>query len=128
MADHGDKERFLDLGATVIGMLNYLRDLLQGLPIPVTLPEFVGEDGPDYDAVMTLDRARDLVREEPIPDLLKATYGHLILEWFTAYEMIVLRRMAGPAPWRLDAAEFAIARFTTIAEMLESGELNDDES
>ncbi|GEC02972.1 hypothetical protein SSP24_06270 [Streptomyces spinoverrucosus] len=128
MADHGDRERFLDLGETVLGMLGYLRELLLDLPIPVSLPDFVGEDGPNHEAVIALDRARHLIEEEPIPEMRQTAYGHLILEWLTAYEMLVLRQLAGPAPWRLDAAQFAIARFTTIAEMIENGELDDDES
>jgi hypothetical protein len=132
MADHGsDKERFLELGAVVIGMMEYLRELLLDLPIPVVLPEFTGESetGPVLDAVLALDRARVLIEDEPIPGSHRLAYGHLILEWFTAYEMLCLRRMAGPAPWRLDCAQHAIARFTTIAEMIENDELDDsDES
>ncbi|MFR0354147.1 hypothetical protein [Streptomyces sediminimaris] len=129
MADHGDKERFTLLGETVMGMLEYLRELLLNLPIPVDIPDFLGEDGPNHDAVMALDRARDLIDDEPVSEDRKTAYGHLILEWFTAYEMLVLRRIAGPAPWRLDAAQFAIARFTIIAEMIENGAIDEhDES
>jgi hypothetical protein len=131
MATDHDKERFLHLGEHVMGMLEFLRDLLRDLPIPVVIPEFLGADAPDHDAIMALDRARDLIEDEPITGPQKNGHQDLILEWFTAYEMLVLRQMAGPAPWRLDAAEFAIARFTVIAEMIESGfidELGTDES
>ncbi|MET9729712.1 hypothetical protein ABZZ79_03295 [Streptomyces sp. NPDC006458] len=126
MAD--DKERFLRLGETVMGMMEYLRGLLLDLPIPVVLPELLAGGSPDPEAVLALDRARDLLEAEPIPGQHQTALEHLILNWFIAYEMLVLRTMAGPAAWRLDAAEHAIRSFTTIAEMIESGELEDDES
>ncbi|MFI1030753.1 hypothetical protein [Streptomyces sp. NPDC020951] len=124
MEDHGDKERLRHLEEHVLGMMEYLQELLLDLPIPVVIPEVVDDnDKPVREAVLALDRARVLIEDEPIPERHKRAYESLILEWFTAYEMLVLRQMAGPAPWRLDAAQFAIARFTIIAAMIEDGDI-----
>ncbi|MGW1035026.1 hypothetical protein ACWD4Z_22920 [Streptomyces antibioticus] len=121
MADHGDKERFLHLGEHLMGMLEYLRALLRDLPVPVVIPQFLGGDAPDHEAIIALDRARRLIADEPLGASRRKALQDLILEWFTAYEMLVLRQVAGPAGWRLDAAQFAISRFTVMAEMIESG-------
>jgi hypothetical protein len=126
MADHGDKERLRHLEEHVVGMMGYLQELLLDLPIPVVIPDVVDDDDkPVREAIFALDRARDLIEDEPIAERYKRAYENLILEWFTAYEMIVLRQMAGPAPWRLDAAQFAIARFTIVAAMIEDGEIDE---
>ncbi|MBK3630525.1 hypothetical protein JHN59_38165 [Streptomyces sp. MBT49] len=124
MEDH-DKERFLHYGEHVMEMHEHLRALLHSLPIPVVVPDFIGDDGPNPEAVFALDRARHLIEDEPISRTRQTSYQDLIIEWMTAYEMLVLTRVAGPAPWRLDCVEFAISRFTVLAEMIESGEVDE---
>ncbi|XUL91016.1 hypothetical protein ACQ86D_33945 [Streptomyces galilaeus] len=126
MEDHGDKERLRDLSEVVMGMMVYLQHMLHDLPIPIVIPPILGETGPNHDAIFALDRARDLIEDEPIDDQLRTAYGMLILEWFTAYELIVIRQMAGPAPWRLDAAQLAIDRFSTVVEAIEDGDIDDE--
>ncbi|MFF6985620.1 hypothetical protein [Streptomyces sp. NPDC010273] len=125
MADHGDKERLQELMETVMGMLIHLQHMLQELPIPVVIPEILGVKGPNPEAIFALDRARDLIEDEPMGEELRTAHVMLILEWFTAYELLVIRQMAGPAPWRLDAAAYAVERFSTLAEAIEDGELDE---
>ncbi|MFD5266740.1 hypothetical protein [Streptomyces sp. NPDC058335] len=123
MADH-DRDRFLALMEGIIGAWAYMQGLFEDLPLPVTLPAFEArddEDGPAT-ALLALNRVRQLIQDEPIPDRDKRAYEHMVLDWFAAYEMLVLTKMAGPAPWRLDVVEFAVNRFVTWVELIEEDE------
>lgn len=131
MADHDNhRERLLTLMEALVGAFAYLQALVSELPLPVTLPDFT----PDSDeeapvtALLALNRVRELIEDEPIPERHKRAFEHAVLDWFTAYEMLVLTRMAGPAPWRLDCAEFALVRLTTWIEVVEDEEPDDDQS
>ncbi|MEU0332211.1 hypothetical protein [Streptomyces sp. NPDC006193] len=131
MADHDDhRERLLTLMEALIGAFAYVQAMLEDLPLPITLPDFApgdDEEGPTV-ALLGLDRVRQLIQDEPIPERDKRAWEHLVLDWFAAYELLVITRMAGPAPWRLDAAEFAINRIVTWTELIEDDEPDDDES
>ncbi|NEC76467.1 hypothetical protein [Streptomyces rochei] len=131
MADHDNhRERLLSLMEALIGAYAYIQALLKDLPLPVIVPAFMpgdDEEGPTT-ALMALDRVRQVVADEPISDRDKRAFEHMVLDWFTAYELLVITRMAGPAPWRLDAAEFALQRVVTWIEMFEDADPDDDES
>ncbi|MFI8093903.1 hypothetical protein ACIF9R_37305 [Streptomyces sp. NPDC086080] len=60
-----------------------------------------------------------LVGDEPIPQDLKWTIERLMLDWFVAYEMLALTHTAGPAPWRMDGAEFALLRIEAWVQIIE---------
>lgn len=128
MDDH-DKERFIELGMLVFGAFDLIRELLTGLPIPVELPDIdPGPEGGDRaEVLLSLDRARAVIKDEPISTGVKVSYEMLILDWFTAYEMLTLTRVAGPAPWRLDSAEHALTRLELTAEAIENGETDIDD-
>ncbi|CAL9302874.1 MULTISPECIES: hypothetical protein [Streptomyces] len=131
MADHDNhRERLLSLMEALIGAYAYIQALLKDLPLPVIVPAFMpgdDEEGPTT-ALMALDRVRQVVADEPISERDKRAFEHMVLDWFTAYELLVITRMAGPAPWRLDAAEFALQRVVTWIEMFEDDDPDDDES
>jgi hypothetical protein len=123
VADH-DKDRFLALMEGVLGAWAYMQGLFEDLPLPIILPAFEpvdDEDGPAT-ALLALNRVRTLIEEEPISETHKRAFEHMVLDWFAAYEMLVLTRLAGPAPWRLDTVEFAVNRFVTWVEVIEEDE------
>ncbi|WP_031039842.1 hypothetical protein [Streptomyces sp. NRRL F-5650] len=128
MADHDNhRERLLTLMEALVGAYAYVQALLKDLPLPVIIPDFQpGEDeeGP-VTALKGLNRVREVVADEPISERDKRAFEHMVLDWFTAYELLVITRLAGPAPWRLDAAEFALNRVVTWIELIEG---IDDES
>ncbi|CUW29682.1 MULTISPECIES: hypothetical protein [Streptomyces] len=131
MADHdAHRERFLTLTEALVGAHAFIQAVLEDLPIPVTIPAFGpgdDEDGP-RSALLSLARAREIIQDEPITERYQRAYDRLILDWFTTYELLVVIQAAGDAPWRLDAAEFSLNRVVTWIEMIEEGELDDDES
>ncbi|MGW4728875.1 hypothetical protein ACWEQC_06790 [Streptomyces shenzhenensis] len=129
MTDHDNyRERLLTLMEGLVGAYVYIQALLKDLPIPVIIPDFEpvdDEDGPRT-ALLSLNRVRQLIEDEPIADTTQRAYEHLVLDWLTAYELLVITRLAGPAPWRLDAAEFSLNRVVTWIEVIE--EDDSDES
>ncbi|MFE9906428.1 hypothetical protein [Streptomyces achromogenes] len=131
MADHDNhRERLLTLMEALVGAFAYIQALLQDLPLPVIIPDFAPDEEDDEaptTALLSLDRVRQLIQDEPISDRDKRAFEHMVLDWFTAYELLVITRMAGPAPWRLDAAEFAMNRIVTWIDLLDD-EPDDDES
>ncbi|MFH0246417.1 hypothetical protein ACGRHY_29250 [Streptomyces sp. HK10] len=127
MADHDDSERkYTFLGVALLGAHIDLRGILRDLPIPVELPELDEEN--KAEALVGLDRARTLIADEPISSSAKRAFQELILEWFTAYEVLALYKAAGFAPWRLDAVEFALSRFVALSEMIEEGDYGPPET
>ncbi|MFI1002007.1 hypothetical protein ACIP10_15435 [Streptomyces galbus] len=131
MADHDNHgERLMVLMEAVVGAFAYVQALLADLPLPVVIPDFAPSDDDEapITALLSLDRARQLIQDEPISERDKRAFEHMVLDWFTAYELLVVTRMAGPAPWRLDAAEFALNRVVTWIEVIEDDEPDDDES
>ena len=127
MEPHDDKERLRYLTEALLGALHFVQAFLADLPVPIAVPDFITDEGPNHESVIALDRARTLIDDEPIPAIVKQAMKDLILDWLTAYEMMVLRRMAGPAPWRLAAAEYALTRLAAIGEMIENGELDGED-
>ena len=112
MADHDDRERYDATEESVFLALEILRMiLLDHLPLPISLPDYDPESANYVDTLLAVNRARALVWEEPISDRVKATTDRMILDWLTAYEMTAITALAGPAPWRLDSAEYALTRF-----------------
>ncbi|MGW4883381.1 hypothetical protein [Streptomyces murinus] len=131
MADHDNhRERLLTLMEALYGAFALVQALLEDLPLPIAIPDLALGDGEDTPtkALLALDRARQIIQDEPIGETHRRAFDHLILDWFTAYELIVITKIAGPAPWRLDAAEFSINRVITWIEVIEGDELDDDES
>ncbi|MET9815310.1 hypothetical protein [Streptomyces sp. NPDC006355] len=129
MADHDSKERFLMLAEAAVGAYAYVAGLLADLPVPITLPDLVqAVDGEPTECLMALSRARVLIEDEPIEEAHKRAYEHMVLDWFAAYEILALTKMAGPAPWRLDVVEFALNRLVTWIEMIEDDDLDDNQS
>ncbi|MFB7597242.1 hypothetical protein [Streptomyces sp. NPDC056160] len=129
MADHDSRERFLALSEAVIGAFALIASLLEALPVPVIIPDIVrvAEDhGDPKDALLALNRVRAVVEDEPISEFHKRAWEHMLLDWFAAYETLTLVQLAGPAPWRLDVAEFALNRLVTWAEVIENDEEPDD--
>ncbi|MFJ7100169.1 hypothetical protein [Streptomyces albogriseolus] len=128
MADHDNhRERLLTLMEALVGAHAYIQALLAELPLPVTIPDFTPEDGEDgpVQALLSLDRVRQLIDDEPLSERHKRAWVNLVLDWFTAYELLVITRMAGPAPWRLDAAEFALNRIVTWIEAIEEDDFDE---
>ncbi|MGW4950649.1 hypothetical protein [Streptomyces parvulus] len=129
MADHDSRERFLALAEAVVGAWAYMAGLLEDLPIPVIIPDLVrmmDEDGDPADALLALNRVRAVIDDEPITEAHKRAFEHMMLDWFAAYEVLTLVKVAGPAPWRLDVVEFALNRLVTWAELIEDDEEPDD--
>ncbi|MBK3563208.1 MULTISPECIES: hypothetical protein [unclassified Streptomyces] len=129
MADHDDyRERLTTLMEGLLGLYAYMQALFEELPLPVIAPDFTpvnGEDGP-VQALLSLNRVRQLIEDEPISDMRKRAFEHMVLDWFTAYELLVITKMAGAAPWRLDAAEFALNRVLTWIEVIEEDDPEDE--
>ncbi|MEV1079892.1 hypothetical protein AB0I98_16845 [Streptomyces sp. NPDC050211] len=131
MADHDNyRERLVALMEGLLGLYAYMQGLFEELPLPVTLRDFEPADDEDTpsQALLALNRVRQLIEDEPISERDKRAFEHLILDWFTAYELLVITRLAGPAPWRLDAAEFSLNRVITWIEVIEEDDPDDDES
>ncbi|MGW3442193.1 hypothetical protein [Streptomyces sp. NPDC001076] len=131
MADHDSRERFLALAEAVIGAYAYIASLLEDLPIPVIIPDIVQvseDDGDPADVLLALNRVRGVVEDEPISEYHRRAYEHMLLDWFAAYEIITLVKVAGPAPWRLDVVEFALNRLVTWAEVIENDEQDGNQS
>ncbi|MDX3068238.1 hypothetical protein PV518_39805 [Streptomyces sp. ND04-05B] len=131
MADHDSRERYLALAEAVIGAYAYMAGLLEDLPLPVLIPDIVqvADDGGDpTEVLLALDRVRAVVQDEPISEFHQRAFEHMILDWFAAYEIITLVKVAGPAPWRLDVVEFALNRLVTWAEVIENDEEEPDDS
>jgi hypothetical protein len=131
VADHDDRERYLELAEATLGAFDYIRSLLEQLPVPVTVPDMTPDEndgGAPAQTLLSLNRVRQLIEDEPISERRKRAFEHMLLDWFTAYEILALTQLAGPAPWRLDAAEFALVRLTTWIEAIEEDEPSDDES
>ena len=131
MADHDSRERYLALAEAVIGAYAYIASLLEDLPIPVIIPDIVqmADDGEDpTDALLALSRVRAVIEDEPISEFHRRAFEHMLLDWFAAYEIITLVKIAGPAPWRLDTVEFALNRLVTWAEVIENDEEEPDDS
>ncbi|MFC9085334.1 hypothetical protein [Nocardiopsis dassonvillei] len=109
----------------------HMAELFAQLPLRVELPEFhLGDpDAKPESILLSLQRARDLLAEEPISAAYERAYDKLSIEWFTLYELMALSVAAGATPWRLAGIEEGITRFGIVAEMIESGELDglDDE-
>ncbi|WP_328439356.1 hypothetical protein OHA71_23750 [Streptomyces sp. NBC_00444] len=129
MADHDSRERFLALAEATVGAYAYIAGLLEDLPIPVIVPDLVqvmDEDGDPGEVLLALHRVRAVIEDEPISLRLQRAFEHMLLDWFTAYEMLSLTKLAGPAPWRLDTVEFALNRLTTWAEVINDDEEPDD--
>lgn len=122
----GDRHHLME---ATLGATHHLREFLADLPIPVVVPSLVTEGEQAREAFLSLNRARTLIDDEPISDAAKAAHKDLILKWLTAYEMVVLLEIAGPAPWRLDLVEYALARSTALSMVITSGEAEElDES
>lgn len=120
MADHDTPERFEGLARALLGAFTLIQGLLAALPLSIVIPDLEwGDDGDAKEVLMAFDRARNLVDDEPIPDGLKWTIERLMLDWFVAYEMLTLTKVAGPAPWRMDCAEFALLRMEAWIQMIE---------
>ncbi|MEV8600459.1 hypothetical protein AB0465_11335 [Streptomyces griseoviridis] len=134
MADHdNNRERFLALTEVLLGAWDFLSALLTDLPIPVIIPdlvEIIDQDGDPTEALVALHRVRQVIEDEPVAEQHKRCLVNMTLDWFTAYEVLGLVQMAGPAPWRLDLAEVALERFMTWTEILDEieGEPGDDKS
>ncbi|WP_217545589.1 hypothetical protein [Streptomyces sp. GbtcB6] len=129
MADHDNhRERFLTLMEGLVGAYVYIQALLADLPLPIAVPDFEPvdeeEDGP-VTALLSLNRVRQLIEDEPIEVKIQRAYEHLVLDWLTAYELLVITRLAGPAPWRLDAVEFSINRVVTWIELIEGDDADE---
>ncbi|MBL1108000.1 hypothetical protein JK361_26000 [Streptomyces sp. 5-8] len=132
MADHDNhRERLLTLMEALVGAFAYIQALLKDLPVPVIIPAFTPDDDDEEApsrALLSLDRVRQIIQDEPISERDKRAFEHAVLDWFTAYELLVITGMAGPAPWRLDAADFAMNRIVTWIEMIEDDEQDENES
>ncbi|WP_406365265.1 hypothetical protein [Streptomyces sp. NBC_00645] len=129
MADHDNhRERLLTLMEGLLGLYAYIQALFEELPLPVTIPDFAPGDSEDTptQALLSLNRVRQLIDDEPISERDKRAFEHLVLDWFTAYELLVLTKLAGPAPWRLDCAEFSLNRVVTWIEVIEEDEPEDE--
>jgi hypothetical protein len=131
VADHDSRERYLALAEAVVGAYAYIAGLLEDLPIPVIVPDIVkvaNEDGDPTDVLLALSRVRSVIEDEPISEYHRRAFEHMLLDWFAAYEIITLVKIAGPAPWRLDVVEFALNRLVTWAEVIEDDEPDDSQS
>ncbi|MBC9730689.1 hypothetical protein H8R17_40165 [Streptomyces sp. TRM68367] len=119
------------LKEAALGMYAYMQALFEELPLPVTVPD-LEPSGDDEDApakaLLSLNRVRQLIEDEPISERHKRSFEHMVLDWFAAYEMLVLTELAGPAPWRLDVVQFALVRMTTWIEVIEGDEPDDSQS
>lgn len=127
MADHDSRERYLRLAEATVGAYAYVAALLADLPVPITIPDLVlAVDGEPTECLMALNRARVLIEDEPISKQLQQAFADLILEWFTAYEILALTKLAGPAPWRLDVVSYTLDRAVAWIELIEEGSPDDE--
>lgn len=118
-----DRDKFAELAKATLGALAHLVKLLMDLPIPIAIPNPLEADEADVEvlegAVFALERAQDLIDAEPISELRKEYLQRMCLDWFTAYEMVALIKVAGPAPWRFRCVEYALIRYQAHVELLE---------
>jgi hypothetical protein len=110
--------------ALVTGMYVTIRSTLTELPIPISLPDIDADNVDMLDCLRALMTARDLIEQEPITNAHKGAYSQAILKWFTAWELVNLATIAGPAPWRLDGAQLALVEMGAIIGDIESGDLD----
>jgi hypothetical protein len=59
---------------------------------------------------------------------MRLALDKLILDWFTAYELSALGKMAGLTPWRLDGLDYAVMRFAANLQLIEDGGMDDEQS
>lgn len=129
MADDRDPMEWLaDRIELLLGAFTLVKTLLSELPLPIEVPDLEGEEGAaNPDAPLALWRAYSLMGDEPMHETLKEAHKGLIVQWFTAYEMANLIRLAGPMEWRMVALDAAIHHLGVTVQLIESTDLLDDD-
>lgn len=119
------EERFQAAAEMIVTAYALVADYLERLPLPIGIPEMDGT----WDARTALpavQRVRaDLLPAQPIGRMEASLYERMLIDWLTAYELGALVRLGGPAPWRLDGIETAVARILTATDLLD--DIPDDE-
>ncbi|MFD0853704.1 hypothetical protein ACFQ07_15810 [Actinomadura adrarensis] len=115
MNDH--EERRDMLAAHVLLTYGLIAKVLQRLPIPIELPTKLDKDWQGPEAVQGLARTLELLGELPVQDGIRQLLHQLILDWLTAWSLGGVD-FARPAPWLLDAAEYALARVEAQADLV----------
>lgn len=112
-------ERYKSLGNLLIESCRLIAYALLGLPVPVRIP--IPTSDADVETISAvcaaLMRTHDeLLGVQPIPDTAKDLLGGMIVDWLNAEEMMALIQDAGPASYRMEGVERAVARITRAAE------------
>lgn len=115
MEENSDK-RYQELTEYLMAAYELIRVVLSQLPIPIELPPVNAEWEP-LTAIQAAQRTRDeLIPAQPIDALDKSLLERSLLDWLTVYDLGGLVKMAGPAPWRLDAMDYGINRIVTFLD------------
>lgn len=107
--DEPDRKGLDELLAMTMNGYLIIYIVLGELPVPIQIPE-PGTDWPAAEALPAMNRARELVQDEPIAEVVKRMLGAVLIDWLTCYEMAVVVLNLGEAPWRIDAMEHLLAR------------------
>lgn len=125
-------DRLNGLAGQVLDTFKGLRGVLAALPTPLLVAGFDLSGDNRRDVFADLDRARHLILGEPVPEDVIVTLDMLILDWFSAFELLAVATQAGPTPWRLDAITYALERctlgFEEIEDMTKGNADTDEES
>lgn len=116
MEQHPEDKRLDELIEHLFAAYELLGRLLGKLPIRIGLPEIEDEDWTPASAIQAVDRAREIVLDQPLETQVSWMIGTVLLDWTTVHELGFLAGAAGPAPWRLDAMEYGLQRITTVAD------------
>lgn len=91
-----------------------LYTLLARLPVPLLVVRRQEDD--TYGAALALSRAWDLIGVQQVSEDVMGWLREMITDWLTAFELAVSVAGNGPAPWRVDGMDGALARFSVSAE------------
>jgi hypothetical protein len=112
------EKRFTELAEATLAAYDVISLMLAELPIPIRVPR-VDRDWETLPAILALDRAREIISDQPIPEGTKNVIVLVLTDWFTAYELGGLIRIGGAVPWRIEALDLSVHRIAIGLEMVE---------
>lgn len=115
MDDHENRRR--EVAELVSIAYTLTAKILDLLPIPISIPVVIDREWGAGEASQALIRSQALVIDLPIEDEVKTLIYQMILDWQVALAFAALDQ-ARPSRWRLDCAEYAVARLEAQAEVV----------
>lgn len=115
MDNHDDRQR--EIAELVSVAYTLIAKILELLPIPISIPVVIDREWKASEASAALIRSHGLIIDLPVEDEVKMLIYQMILDWQVAFAFGALDHVR-PATWRLDCAEYALARLEAQAEVV----------